>query len=450
MEICGDVNKFFLENNNDEDLILHIVPLDDKLHPIQTTPSVVFIKNISTDKVYCFVFDHPDSTLKIKKEQFVEAVNKLKNKIWVLDKKSTEQLLPLSNLLDVNLCEYLKNNKIVDGYEFNTSAYNIIHRNYPTISNINKIVPLFKHLETFEDLCKVIQKIIKGFKIDSGYTGMNSVILPTLSELERTGIFVDREMFSKRFSIDVDETSMVYSCYNIYTSTGRPSNRFGGVNYAALNIKDGSRECFISRYGKDGKILIIDYTAFHPRIICKLTQYPIPSDVNIYKYLAKLYFQKSSLDEIDITEAKNITFRQLYGGVDDKYSHIKYLSNLKDYVNGQWKFFNNNGYVLTPIFKRKITDKHILDPNPTKNFNYILQATEGEIAIPKIQEIQNYLKNKKTKAFLYTYDAVLFDFHREDGLEILNELRRIMSWGGIFSMKTYIGSSYHSVKQISI
>ena len=33
--------------------------------------------------------------------------------------------------------------------------------------------------------------------------------------------------------------------------------------------------------------------------------------------------------------------------------------------------------------------KNIIAPNPAKIFNYILQAVEGEIAIPKLQEIQS-------------------------------------------------------------
>ena len=31
-----------------------------------------------------------------------------------------------------------------------------------------------------------------------------------------------------------------------FTSTGRPSNRFGGINFFALNKKDGSREKSLS------------------------------------------------------------------------------------------------------------------------------------------------------------------------------------------------------------
>jgi hypothetical protein len=242
----------------------------------------------------------------------------------------------------------------------------------------------------------------------------------------------------------------VFSRYNVYTSTGRPSNSYDGINYAALNHTDGSRSCFVSRYGNDGRMVVVDYTAFHPRIICNLTDYPISTDIDFYEYMAKLYFQKKEVDETDLKNAKQLTFRQLYGGVEDKYSHIKYLANLKNFIDEQWKFFQSHGYIETPIFKRKITDKHIQDPNPTKLFNYILQAVEGEVSIPQVQKVLDYLHGKKSKAVLYTYDAVLYDFHKEDGLDVLNHIRQLMSCNGMYPMKTYIGNSYNDIQLVSI
>ena len=243
---------------------------------------------------------------------------------------------------------------------------------------------------------------------------------------------------------------MVYSQYNVYTSTGRPSNRFGGVNYAALNQSDGSRKCFRSRYGRDGRMVLLDYSAFHPRIISHLTKYELPSEIDFNEYMAKLYFRKKVVDETDIKEAKILTFRQVYGGVEERYMHIKYLANLKTYIDEQWEFFQMNGYVLTPFFKRKITAKHITDPNPPKVFNYILQAVEGEVSIPKVKTVLAYLQGKKTKAVLYTYDSVLYDFHKDDGYDTLREVRRIMSFDGRFPMKTYIGETYQDVKLVTL
>jgi hypothetical protein len=447
IETSADCIRFLAESSGE--WIVHVVPVEEGVHPADNAQSILFIKVLSTEKTYYFAPDHPDSTPSIRPEEFLnECLRHTKNLKWALDRKAFLQLIRIPCVYDANLCGYLKACEAVDANEFNTSAHDLVQRNSHGAKRLNRIIPLMKHLEAFEDMCKTIKKMIGN--MSKSTLLVNDVILETLGYLEQVGICVDPAIFGKYFQVKPNASGRVFSQYNIYTSTGRPSNRFGGVNYAALNTKDGSRASFVSRYGKDGRMVVVDHTAFHPRIVCKLTGYHIPVGTDIYGYLAKLYFQKKSVDDMDITEAKKLTFRQLYGGVEEKYIHIKYLANLKAYIDEQWEFFQKNGYVLTPFFKRKITDKHITEPDPPKVFNYILQAAEGEIAISKLQEVQMYLASKKTKAVLYTYDAVLYDFHKDDGLQTLNRIREIMSFDGIFPMKTYIGENYHSVKQISL
>lgn len=446
IESVTDCDKFHKENI-DGDWIVHVVSTDDAVHPAFASPSILFIRNILTSKTYYYAFNHPDSIRRLDSEWILNELGNPKKTKWALDKKAFCQMIPLSNVNDVNLCEFLTTNETEDIRSFETSAHTMIRARAQTGLGVNRIIPLMKHLEMFDDLCDTLTRIIKKSDIDNPYKLINNITIPALMELESNGIYVDTDLFKEKFGV-VPHKGYVYSQYNIYTSTGRPSNRFGGVNYAALNHSDGSRECFCSRYGNDGRMVMIDYTAFHPRIICKLVKYPLAPEVDIYEYLARLYFQKKDVDETDIANAKQLTFRQLYGGVEDKYSHIKYLSGLKSYINEQWEFFKTHGYVLTPLFKRKITDKHIQDPNPNKLFNYILQAVEGEVAIPKLKEVLEYLRTRKTKAILYTYDSILYDFHREDGENVLTELRNIMSGMGTFPMKTYVGRTYQDLQLI--
>jgi len=450
IETLDDSNTFELENFYG-DWIVHVVPLEDNAHPVDNSPSILFIRNTSTSKTYYFAFDHPDSHPTLDNNYFLNEVLMKSDKIkWALDKKAFCQFFKLKNVYDANLCGFLKNNEIEKLDEFETSAHGMVRRQLNGISKFGRVVPLMKHKESFDDLADAISKMIKRFPVDESFHHVNDIIISTLGEIESNGIYVNSDVFSKHFTTKPNADGYVFSQYNIYTSTGRPSNRYGGVNYAALNHSDGSRKSLVSRYGDSGRMVVVDYTAFHPRIICTLTNYSLSVDIDIYEYLAKLYFKKKTVDETDIANSKQLTFRQLYGGVDDKYSHIKYLTNLNSYINDRWEEFQKNEYVVTPFFKRKITIDHIKEPSPTKVFNYILQAVEGEIAIPRVQMVLEYLKNKRTKAILYTYDAVLYDFHKDDGLETLNEIRRLMSMGGAFPMKTYIGESYQDVKMVSI
>lgn len=443
IETEADLNRFQLENL-EGDWILHFVNTVD-CHPVLSYASILFIRNISTGKTYYHSTNHPDFRSQVDGYTFWEMLTKYQNRKWVVDKKAFEQQQPLPNLLDANLVGYLKNNAILDMDEYATMAHRLIQKNSFGHSKLNLVIPLLKHKEAFDDLADDIENLVHGFEVDTPFIRFNDLIIGTLGQLERQGIFVDAEKFKERFDVTPDSRGLVYSQYNVYTSTGRPSNRYGGVNYAALNQTDGTRSCFKSRFGKHGKLVLIDYTTFHPRIICRLTKYNIPINVDIYEYLAKLYFQKKDVDETDIKNSKLLTFRQLFGGVEEKYEHIKYLANLKTFIDEQWDFFKKNGYVLTPLFKRKITEKHIQDPNPSKVFNYILQAVEGEISIPKISTVLEYLKDKQTKAVLYTYDAVLYDYHKGDGPEVLDKIRDIMGFGGAFPLKTYSGDTYQDM-----
>ncbi len=444
IETKHDLKTFCSENTKGE-LILHIVPADDSVHVCATKPCVIFIRNLYTSKTYYFSFCHPDSVPSIRKEEFWDALWALSLRSWALDKKAFNQYADVSSVLDGNLAGYLTDNTLLDVSDYDTVAHQIIRRYANGHRQLNQVIPLFKLKESFDDMADDLEAIVKKVDIDFPFISFNSLILNTLGRIEEQGIFVNREKFKAHFDVEVGEDGIVYSRYNVYTATGRPSNSFGGINYAALKKDDGSRSCFCSRFGKDGRIVVIDYTAFHPRIISTLTNHPIPLDVEVYEYLAKLYFQKKVVDETDVTNAKQLTFRQLYGGVEEKYAHIKYLANLKTFIDEKWEFFQKHGYVETPIFHRRITEHHIKDPNPTKLFNYLLQAVEGEIAIPKIKEVLDYLLIKKSKAVLYTYDAMIFDFHKADGIETLKEIRKIMSGNGMYPMKTYVGETYQDV-----
>ena len=447
IETTEDLTRFQMENQQG-DWIVHAIPDSTDQHSVVGHPSLIFIRNILTKKDYYFAFNHPDSHPEFDGLRFVEILMTASNRKWALDKKSFCHMIDASNVCDANLVMWMKDNETFEASEYETSAHYLIRKNAAGYSKLNLVIPLMKHKEAFTELADDLMKYLDGYEPDQTFIQFNDNIIGTLGELEKQGIFVDRDKFRERFKIDSGHSGMVWSQYHCYTATGRPSNSYGGVNYAALNQSDGTRKCFRSRYGNDGCMVVLDYTAFHPRIVSHLVKYSVSTDIDIYAYLAKLYFYKKEVDETDIKNSKTLTFRQFYGGIEDKYLHIKYLSNIKQFTNEQWTLFNSQGYVETPFFKRRITSKHISEPDPPKVFNYLLQATEGELAIPKVREVMDYLKDKQTKAILYTYDAVLYDFYKPDGMNLLRELRNIMSYDGRFPMKAYMGETYDDVKPI--
>ena len=105
--------------------------------------------------------------------------------------------------------------------------------------------------------------IIEPFHLGHGYLPFIVSFNDEATYIEKSGDYVNMsyndEVSDNLLHIEknglMTTTGYVFSEYNLFTSTGRPSNRFGGINFAALNKKDGSRERFISRYSSIGNHL---------------------------------------------------------------------------------------------------------------------------------------------------------------------------------------------------
>ena len=77
----------------------------------------------------------------------------------------------------------------------------------------------------------------------------------------------------------------IYTQYNFKTLTGRPSNKFKGVNYAALNKENGQRECFIPR---NDNFIEFDIGAYHPTLLAKLVGYDF-GNKDVHMAFAEMY-----------------------------------------------------------------------------------------------------------------------------------------------------------------
>ena len=61
--------------------------------------------------------------------------------------------------------------------------------------------------------------------------------------------------------------------------------------------------------------------------------------------------------------------------------------------------------------------------------------------VDKIEKITEYLKNKKSKLILITYDSFLFDFSIDDQKETLEEIKRILQQDNMIVKHKY-GKDY--------
>jgi len=282
----------------------------------------------------------------------------------------------------------------------------------------NDLIPIWKHYEQFQDWKQLWSQNTTSSKFSQLYP-------KCLNWIEQSGLYT--------------QDGMEYTQYNMFTTTSRPSNTFGGINYAALP-KDGDvRKRFISRF-EGGKLYQLDFDGYHIRLIAKLIGVDIPLDIKAHKWLADQY-------GADLKDAKAITFRQLYGGVQDEYKHIPFFSKTSEYIESLWNDFLRNRLTFTPIMSRKI---EIIDSlNKNKLFNYILQAVETERNILILDKLSNMRQDRKSLPILYTYDSILFDVDPSDGDEYILEIKKVMESDG-FPTDVEIGDNYKDMVKTNL
>lgn len=228
-----------------------------------------------------------------------------------------------------------------------------------------------------------------------------------------------------------------YTEYNPYTHTGRPSNHFANVNYAALNKQDGTRKRFVSRFGKDGMLVEVDLSGFHLFLIYLLLKRTFPT--NVYLELGKLYFGKDELTKEEVAQAKVQTFKQIYGSISPEYWEVEPFNSIKNLQNQTWEGYAQ-GTLKTFLYKMEIPkgiEKH-------KLFNYMLQNLETEFNAEIIKRLNQITKNTQTKLILYTYDSFLLDYCFEDGKLLL---QTIMETFKNIPCKLKYGTNYHELHE---
>jgi len=311
--------------------------------------------------------------------------------------------------------------------EFAESLYKGYRIDY---TEMNDCIPLMKWYELLKQIPDINNR--------QNWYRVYSDSIKTLGRLEGAGVKVEEEKFIDSFSFSPDyiRGGKVYTQYNPYTTTGRPSNRHLNVNYSALNKSDGTRSMMVSRF-EDGTLLQFDYESYHIRLIAKLVGYEFPKGITAHQHLADLY-------GCDYETAKKITFTYLYGGLDDNARQIPFFGEVEKYTKGLYQKFVISGRLTTPLYKREIHFSKIEGATEQKVFNYLLQALETEVNYMKIPKVLDFLSDKKSKMVLYTYDAFLIDTHPSERDEILMHLPTIMEEGG-FPVRAYEGTNYDNL-----
>jgi hypothetical protein len=384
-----------LYNKGYDEVFIELIPFHDLVHPKLTGLSLIYLRPIKGRKGFIICINHSE-TMSID-EKHILSLFKTYKTIYTTDQKRFLYYFTLNNLVDVsfNVPEYSK---------ITTGAHEFFYHHHPNKLDINRIIPIVKHYEKYENIYKHYKD--HCHEQNKFYSKISKVFFT----IENNGVNINKKHFDKYFELPNDALSInnsrIYSRYNLHTLTGRPSNSFNTINFAALSKDNGCRKSFIPR---NNYFLEIDISAYHPTLAAQLISYPTHPE--------QIYAEFAKVAGVEIKEAKELMFRQLYGGIMDKYKFWDYFEGIQEYIDKLWNQYQTVGYIKCPISNHVFHKDKLENVNPHKLFNYVLQNMETSNNINIIWDLLKVLRGKNTKLVLYTYDAFLFDIDTDENIE---------------------------------
>jgi hypothetical protein len=414
-----------------EDTFIHIIATNENYHPALQDISLIYVRWIKGHKGYILCVNHSES-LSLSITDILAKLSK-SNNLYTLDKKAVLHHFPTLSpqLIDVQLINSYQHFQEINIDQYESKVETDFKRKYYTEAP-STLIPIAKHYEKYENIYDHIEQTISKISEDlEPYAFLNHYIAPLFYNIEKQGIKLSKEPFIEHFKTLPNpkfsvSKGKIYTQYNLYTLTGRPSNAFNGVNFAALNKTNGERAAFIP---ENDKLVEIDFKAYHPTIIAKLSGYEFTG--NIYEQLS-FQFSGSTPETI-----KELVFQQLYGGVRKEFQDKPFFKQVNDYTNQLW---NEELIGIGTQFGKRFTKEMIENPTPQKLLNYIVQNTETIFNVVQFSAVANLLKDKKTKIILYTYDSILLDYDSSENL--LDSITSLLK----FNYSTKSGHNYAEIE----
>jgi len=425
------------------DCYINVIPLSSQYHPLLTQTSLIYFKQIDS-KGLIFTIHHSEA-FAVDEQKVKDFILKHKN-VFVLDKKMTAQLLGEefldSKVKDLQLLSLSTSTTPPYIHDFDTHIHTHFKQLYGDKPYLNSIIPISKHYATQEAIFSVIKHLMLLPAINTYY---NDEYIRVYYGIEKQGIALDMPLFNEYFNPQNSNFSIkddkIYTQYNLYNFTSRPTNAFNNINFAALNKTNGSREAIIAQ---NDMLFEFDYEAYHPRILGKLIGYEFDKG-SIHTHLGQMYFKTDVLTPEQYQASKELTFKQLYGGVFEQYKDIPFYAKVGQYTDKIYRDFNSDGYIHL-VGGRKLFAKDVINPTPQKLLNYLIQSGETYYNVNSIKGVQDYLATKQSNIILYTYDSILVDYHRDDGKETLLEIKRLLEEPFGFKVTTKYGKNYNNLK----
>lgn len=415
---------------------VEVISSNDNYHPLLTTTVAIYIRPLNHPEGYIIPISH-DEGLNLSKD-CVSGVLKEYTTLYTFDKKELMYHFVLPNVIDLSLLYSMTSYNRLELPRSNSTC-NWYYNRFHEFKDINTIIPISKLFEKCEENYKSVEKIL-DIAIPNGFDFYNKTATSVFFMIERAGLRITYQSFLELFkpnnpaySID---NNIIYTSYNLYNTTSRPTNAFNSVNFAAIPKAPEFRKAIIPQ---NDYFVEMDFDGYHLRLLCEQIGYEL-TDESAHVQLARLYFGKDEIAEEEYAKAKQINFHAIYGKIPPEYAFLEIFDKIQKYIDGLWNQFKEQGYVEDPISGKRFT-KDLPDMHPQKLMNYMMQSLETSRNILILKDVLMFLQNKKSNLALYTYDAMLIDFAKEDEKSTLEELDLILSQKGKYPIKVKYGNS---------
>ena len=413
-----------------EKCFIELVSLSEESHPLLTAPCLLYYNDFQ--KGYIFPIKHSEAfSLRLEDIQtFLQSIQK----VYLLDKKWHSYYLDLPQAVDVYFTILDHDNELKDLQCYTTLHFDFYNK-FKYNVEVNTLIPISKHYER----CECMFEKVKSYIGQETNVEWQEKYVEAYRWVEEQGLLTDPRVFDKFFEPVWKGRSMkesrIYTSYNLYNITSRPTNAFNGINFLAFNKDNNSRTAFIP---ENDAFVEFDFDGYHLRLIANMLGTEIPVDKSIHVFLGEEYFKKEELTPEEYQESKKITFRQLYNGVEEEYKHIELFKEIAEFVEAMWVEYKRVGKLTLPngrkIFKGDFT--------PQKLFNYYVQCLETVNNVKKLIDLKELLRGKKSKVILVVYDSILVDYSAEDGKGFLTEIKNVIETGN-YKVKAKKGHNYN-------
>lgn len=406
-----------IEEKNSK-VFIKIIKKNNNIHDKLNDISLIYVRPINDYKGYILGINHNEIIVNyITKEMIIETLLNT-SLIYLNDKKESLYYFPELNekIVDCNTLNFPESYKVPPS----NRCIQFYYGRYPDNPYINTLIPIGIHYELCEEEF-LSSSIYFSLTLKEEFNTASKAFY----DIEKNGIKLNKDKFLHYFGESTNQPEFniakgkIYTNYNLYTTTSRPSNSFNNINFAAFSKSSGEKECFVP---ENDIFVELDISSYHPRIIGELMDFSLPN-TSIYEYLG---IKKEDM------------FHNLYGSISDENLSKSYFREVKNYSDKCYKILQDTGEFKT---KNRTYKKEKVN-TPQKLLSYIIQSYETYNNILILSNLNSYMSGMVSKIVLYTYDAFLIDFSFSEYENHISNIKEIIK----FPVKVKEGYDYHNMK----